>query len=187
VEAIKPEPEPAAAKKSPTEKKAKVAAEESDEEPEEAEVVTGAMDEFVGATKKTKKNWSKKTSWSYKAFTHARSIVSGTAVLMECHRDLTHSRVVSMARAAVTENVWEEVTDDESDSKPAAKRPTQGLAPRHCPFRDALAQRKQSSPLKSSMCFSMPCRVTQVRRRAPAPEPPTRRSRSPRPLGPRGA
>jgi hypothetical protein len=69
VEAIKPEPEPAAAaKKSPTEKKAKVAAEESDEEPEEAEVVTGAMDGFVGATKKTKKKLVEKNFMDDKGY-----------------------------------------------------------------------------------------------------------------------
>ena len=69
MEAIKPEPEPAAAaKKSPTEKKAKVAAGESDEEPEEAEVVTGAMDGFVGATKKTKKKLVEKNFMDDKGY-----------------------------------------------------------------------------------------------------------------------
>jgi len=99
VEAAEPAEPAAASKKSPAGKKAKKVVEESDEEPEEDEAVTGAMDGFVSSattTKKTKKKLVEKTFMDDKGY-------------------------------LVTENVWEEVTDDEADSKPhAAKRPTEG-------------------------------------------------------------
>ena len=62
------EPAEAAAKKSPTGKKAAVVVAESEEEPEEAEAVTGAMDGFVAATKKTKKKLVEKTFMDDKGY-----------------------------------------------------------------------------------------------------------------------
>ena len=70
-----------------------------------------------------------------------------------------------MARAAVTENVWEEVTDDEADSKPhAAKRPTEGLQPAPpLPTRAALAQRRRTQPSEKKVQHVFACTAVQRR------------------------